>query len=99
SAYIEEQMAVQMKRQVEEELMKQYEMNIDKLTIEFEKNEPKNYENIQSITVWLSKNSNQINKIARVEKVVINRDETVKPMKAGLEEEIKKFLADKWEVD
>src|SRR5690554_4583066 len=35
SAYIEEQMAVQMKRQVEEELMEHYELQISQLTIEF----------------------------------------------------------------
>lgn len=99
SAYIEEQMAVQMKRQVEEELMQQYEMNIDKLTIEFEANKQKNYENIQSITVLLSKSSNKINKVARIEKVVINRDTPMKAMQTDLEEKIKQFLADKWEVD
>lgn len=99
SAYIEKQMAVQMKRQVEEELMQKYDMNIDKLTIEFGSNKQKNYENIQSISVWLSKNANRINKVARVEKVVINRNNPIKPLHTGLEKEIKQFLADKWEVD
>lgn len=99
SAYIEEQMAVQMKQQVEEELMQQYEMNIDQLTIEFDSNKQQNYENIQSITVLLSKSTNKINKITRVEKVVINRDAPVRTLHNDLEKEIKQFLADKWEVD
>lgn len=99
SAYIEEQMAVQMKQQVEEELMQQYEMNIDQLTIEFDSNKQQNYENIQSITVLLSKNTSKINKVPRVEKVVIQRDTPAKPLHNDLEKEIKQFLADKWEVD
>lgn len=100
SAYIEEQMAVQMKRQVEEELMQKYDMNIDKLAIEFDSHRQVNYENIQSITVTLTKSSNKIiNKVSRVEKVVINRNTPVKQNKTGLEDEIKQFLADKWEVD
>lgn len=100
SAYIEEQMAVQMKRQVEEELMQKYDMNIDKLAIEFDSHRQVNYENIQSITVTLTKSSNKIiNKVSRVEKVVINKNTPVKQNKTGLEDEIKQFLADKWEVD
>lgn len=75
SAYIEEQMAVQLKRQVEEELMKRYELTIEQLAIQFDSDLHQNDVNIRSIHVVLNNsNDNHVKKVERVKKVKVRSE-------------------------
>ncbi|MFA8438830.1 stage III sporulation protein AF [Pueribacillus sp. YX66] len=100
SAYIEEQMAVQMKRQVEEELMERYELSIEQLTIQLNTDLQQNYENIKMVHAVMKKlDDNNVKKVARVEKVYIGSKPSVKTNENRIEQEIKDFLANEWDIE
>lgn len=103
SAYIEEQMAVQMKRQVEEELMEQYELQISQLTIEFDTDDLQNYENIKAVYVALNNNDNRnVKKVENVQKVTIQRETNSSRATNRRKEQVdsvKNFLANRWGIE
>jgi stage III sporulation protein AF len=96
-AYILEQMAVQMKKQVAEELMKQYGLTVQNIT--FKTSETENLQipnDIEAIEVTLSKQQEET-----IQPVVIDAS---KPMSEPtrnemLEKEMASFLATKWGVN
>jgi stage III sporulation protein AF len=100
-AYIVEQMAVQLKKGVEEELMKQYGLEIAKIELSTnEKSDQTFPENLQKVSVLLKQPSNQIETVEVVKPIEIN---TQKPpssskntKKSG---EIATFLSQKWNVN
>lgn len=97
-AYILEQMAVQMKNKVDEELMKEYGLSVEDVSLQTKEKEnlqiPKD---IETIEVVLTKQE----KLGEIQPVIID---TSKPINEPnhvhqLEKEIRIFLATKWEVD
>jgi stage III sporulation protein AF len=100
-AYIVEQVAVQLKKGVEEELMKQYGLEIAK--IDLYTNEKSNQtfpENLQKVSVLLKQPSNQVEAVEVVKQVEIN---TQKPLSANRNTKqtgkITTFLSQKWNVN
>lgn len=97
-AYILEQMAVQMKNKVDEELMKEYGLSVEDVSLQTKEKEnlqiPKD---IETIEVVLTKQE----KLGEIQPVIID---TSKPINEPnndhqLEKEIRTFLATTWEVD
>jgi stage III sporulation protein AF len=97
-AYILEQMAVQMKNQVDEELMKEYGLSVEDVSLQTKEKEnlqiPKDIETIEVVLV-------KQEKLGEIQPVIID---TSKPINEQshvhqLEKEIRTFLAAKWEVD
>jgi stage III sporulation protein AF len=97
-AYILEQMAVQMKNKVDEELMKEYGVSVEDVSLQTKEKEnlqiPKD---IETIEVVLTKQE----KPGEIQPVIID---TSKPINEPnndhqLEKEIRTFLATTWEVD
>ncbi|WP_165820757.1 stage III sporulation protein AF [Pueribacillus theae] len=99
-AYIEEQMAVQMKNQVEEELMEQYEVSVEKIRINFKEKSDRTYENILGLQVFLTTNKeNQVKNVEPVEVVTIGEEQSFTLKERGKTNEIRKFLAKQWGID
>ncbi|QNU35014.1 stage III sporulation protein AF [Geobacillus sp. 44C] len=97
-AYILKQMAVQMKNKVDEELMKEYGLSVEDVSLQTKEKEnlqiPKD---IETIEVVLTKQE----KLGEIQPVIID---TSKPINEPnndhqLEKEIRTFLATTWEVD
>lgn len=100
-AYILEQMAVQLKKGVAEELMKQYSLEIDK--IEISTNEKSNQtfpNNLQKVTVHLKQPTSNALTVEVVKQIEINTKKPLSSKKmADKSEEIGAFLSKKWNVD
>ncbi|WP_110927476.1 stage III sporulation protein AF [Bacillus massiliglaciei] len=105
-AYILEQMAVQMKSQVEEELMEKYQVAIGDIQIEVKNDEaPKIPEELQKITLTLepasqadgAKNDEEaVETIAEVQ-IGTETEAQTKPLQDS--EQVEKFLAAQWSVE
>lgn len=99
-AYIEEQMAVQMKNQVEEELMEQYEVSVESIRINFKEKSDRTYENILGLQVFLTTDEeNQVKSVEPIEVVTIGEEQSFTLKKRGKTNEIRKFLAKQWGID
>lgn len=101
-AYILEQMAVQLKKGVEEELIKQYGLEIAKL--ELQTNEKSNQtfpENLQRISVLLKQSEKQVETVEVVKQVEINIEEPLSSNKKDVElaNRIAAFLSENWNVN
>ncbi|MCQ6278044.1 stage III sporulation protein AF [Bacillus sp. EB600] len=100
-AYILEQMAVQLKKGVAEELMKQYSLEIDK--VEISTNEKSNQtfpKNLQKVTVHLIQPASNAQTVEVVKRIEVNTKKPLSPKKtADKSEEIAAFLSKKWNVD
>jgi stage III sporulation protein AF len=99
-AYILEQMAVPMKKQVQEELKKTYELEIVDLQIQTDSGtEPLKLEDITGAKVVLAKHHEQAG-ISEVSEVDINiSDAGNQAEKNEVPEEIVHFLASQWQID
>jgi stage III sporulation protein AF len=99
-AYILEQMAVPMKKQVQEELKKTYELEIVDLQIQTDSGtEPLKLEDITGAKVVLAKHHEQAG-ISEVSEVDINiSDAGDQAEKNEVPEEIVHFLASQWQLD
>jgi stage III sporulation protein AF len=99
-AYILEQMAVPMKKQVQEELNKTYELEIVDLQIQTDSGtEPLKPENITGVKVVLAKHHEQAG-ISDVSEVDVNISETGDHAdKNEVPEEIVHFLASQWQLE
>lgn len=100
-AYILEQMAVQMKKQVGKELGEQYGMAVMSLQIKVpeEKKEVKSQQDIQSVIVTLQKNErNREGAIETIQKVEINSKEPRKASEQNIAE-MKQFFSNKWQLE
>ncbi|MFD0767943.1 stage III sporulation protein AF [Bacillus sp. CGMCC 1.60114] len=100
-AYILEQMAVQMKKQVGKELEERYGMAVMSLQIKVpeEKKEVKSQQDIQSVVVTLQKNEhNREGAIETIQKVEINSKEPRKTSEQNTAE-MKQFFSNKWQLE
>ncbi|MCP1125106.1 stage III sporulation protein AF [Bacillus sp. AFS018417] len=100
-AYILEQMAVQMKKQVGKELEEQYGMAVMSLQIKVpeEKKEVKSQQDIQSVVVTLQqKERNREGAIETIQKVEINSKEPRKTSEQNTAE-MKQFFSNKWQLE
>lgn len=96
-AYILEQMAVQMKKQVAEELMKQYGLTLQQITIQTKEQESLQIpDDIQAIEVMVSKQQDQ----EAVQPVVIDTSNTInnRAEDEAQQKELALFFATKWGV-
>jgi stage III sporulation protein AF len=98
-AYILEQMGVQLKAGVEEELIRKYEMGIQSIDVKVKKTEqPKMPEDLRKIVLKLDKAKNKTNRVETVAKIKVDTESAPQKQNANMDE-IKKFLAAKWSVD
>jgi stage III sporulation protein AF len=103
-AYILEQMAVQLKNEVEEELMQQYGFQVESVHVSIN-DEYKNEfsaEDIDSIEVILSKKENSSNSIPAVKPISIDTSKPInhhQSRETNTSKEINRFLANKWGID
>ncbi|MEH6946097.1 stage III sporulation protein AF [Peribacillus asahii] len=97
SAYILEQMAVQLQAEAEEELMEKYQMEIQDIQVTVKDEEKPEPENLQHITISLSevKEDETIEAIAKVEidtkRALVTDDARYA--------DVKQFLANTWSID
>jgi stage III sporulation protein AF len=99
-AYILEQMAVPMKKQVQEELNKTYELEIVDLQIQTDNStEPLKPENITGAKVVLAKFQDQagVSEVSEVDVTISDSKELTE--KSQVAEEVIHFLASQWELD
>ncbi|WP_160721594.1 stage III sporulation protein AF [Bacillus sp. USDA818B3_A] len=99
-AYILEEMAVQLKKDVKEELMNQYGLEIDKIDLAVNEESDKAFpENLQKVTVLLKQPDSGTKTVEAIKQIEIN---TERPLpSAGSTVETKKivsFLSEKWKV-
>ncbi|MFJ8245435.1 stage III sporulation protein AF [Peribacillus asahii] len=98
SAYILEQMAVQLQAEAEEELMEKYQMEIQDIQVTVKDEEKPEPENLQYITISLSevKEDETIEAIAKVEidtkRALVTEDD-------ARYADVKQFLANTWSID
>lgn len=99
-AYILETMAVQLEQGVEEELMKQFGLEISKIEVTTKTESEHSFpENLQKVTVLLKQPENQVETVEAIQPVNIST-ETPLPSKETAEdsEKIAAFLSEKWNV-
>ncbi|WP_409289204.1 stage III sporulation protein AF [Peribacillus sp. SCS-37] len=94
-AYILEQMAVQLKADVKEELMNKYQMKVDSIIVQAEKDQPQSPKDINSIKVILAPAGD-----GAEETIAPVRIDTSKPLQEHNAdvESIKQLLAAKWSI-
>ncbi len=100
-AYILEQMAVQMKKQVGKELEEQYGMAVMSLQIKVpeDKKEVKSQQDVQSVVVTLQANEkSREGAIETIQKVEINSKEPRKTSEQNTAE-MKQFFSNKWQLE
>jgi stage III sporulation protein AF len=100
-AYILEQMAVQLKKGVAEELMKKYSLEIDNVDISTNENSNKSFpDNLQKLTVQLKQSTNNAQTVEVVKPIDINTKEPLSSKKmTDKSKEIAAFLSKKWNVN
>jgi stage III sporulation protein AF len=100
-AYILEQMAVQLKKGVAEELMKQYNLEIDKVAISTNEKSNQTFpENLQKVTVHLKQPASNVETVEVVKQIDIHSKKTLSSKKmTDKSKEIAAFLSKKWNVD
>jgi len=99
-AYILEEMAVQLKKDVKEELMEQYGLEIAKIDLATNEESDQAFpDNLQKVTVLLKQPENEVKTVEAIKQVEINT-ETPLPSKSSTEEaeKIAAFLSQKWNV-
>lgn len=99
-AYIEDEMAVQLKKDVEKELMNQYGLEIEKIDIATdEKSDQAFPENLQKVTVLLKHPDSSVQTVEAIKQININTEKPL-PSKGTAENTAKvaEFLSQKWNV-
>ena len=99
-AYILEEMAVQLKKDVKEELMNQYGLEIDKIDLAVNDKSGKAFpENLQKVTVLLKQPENGVETVEAIKQIEINTEKPL-PVKESTKEieKIASFLSKKWNV-
>jgi stage III sporulation protein AF len=100
-AYILEEMAVQLKKDVKKELMNQYGLEIETIDLTVNEASDKVFpENLQKVTVLLKQPENSVETVEAIKQIEIN---TKKPLPSeGSTQETKQitsFLSQKWNVN
>lgn len=100
-AYILEEMAVQMKSMVEEELMRVYGMQIESVNLQFSKNEePLTEEDLQAVEVIVNGNpKGDLESIPAVKDIRIDASTPILKEEVKELSVVKAFLADNWQLD
>jgi stage III sporulation protein AF len=99
-AYILEEMAVQLKKDVKEELMDQYGLEIAKIDIATNEESDQAFpDNLQKVMVLLKQPENEVKTVEAIKQVEINTEKPL-PSKSSTEEaeKIAAFLSQKWNV-
>jgi stage III sporulation protein AF len=99
-AYILEEMAVQLKKDVKEELMEQYGLEIAKVDIAINEESDQAFpENLQKVMVLLRQPENGVKTVEAIKQIEINTEKPL-PSKRSTEEteKIASFLSQKWNV-
>ena len=99
-AYILKEMAVQLKKDVKEELMEQYGLEIEKIDLAIdEKSDQAFPENLQKVMVLLKQPENGVKTVEVIKQIEINTEKPL-PSNGSTEEtkKIKSFLTQKWNV-
>lgn len=94
-AYTLEQMAVQMKKEVEKELMDHYQVVIKNIQISADANMDQPEEQINHVLVHVAPSENEIE---IVEPIVINTKEEKPKESSHQNSEIKTLLSERWEI-
>ncbi|AIM15564.1 MULTISPECIES: stage III sporulation protein AF [Neobacillus] len=100
-AYILKEMAVQLRKDVEEELMDQYGLEIANIDISLkEENNTATIENLQKVTILLKQPETAVESVEAVKPIVINTDIPLPSSTKTTEEteQIAVFLSKKWNV-
>lgn len=99
-AYILEEMAVQLKKDVKEELMNQYGLEIEKIDLAVNEESDKAFpENLQKVTVLLKQPENSVQTVEAIKQIEINTEKPL-PSEGATKEtkQIASFLSQKWNV-
>ncbi|NRD80712.1 stage III sporulation protein AF [Bacillus sp. BRMEA1] len=99
-AYILEETAAQLKKEAEEELIKKYGLEIDKINITTNgKSDQAFPDNLQKITVLLKQSSNDGKTVEAIKPIVINTDAPLSSQKSTAEsDKIAAYLSKQWNV-
>jgi stage III sporulation protein AF len=98
-AYILETMAVQLKKDTEEELMEQYGLEIANIDLKLDETNKSFPENLQKVTLKLKQSENEASVVEVVQTVEINTEKPLPSKRLTAQsEEITSFLAEKWDV-
>jgi stage III sporulation protein AF len=100
-AYILEEMAVQLTKAAEEELMDQYGLKIEKLDFLTDENSQRDFpDNLQSVVVHLKDPKKEAEAVEVVKKVEIDTSEPLPSNEETADNrEIASLLSEKWEID
>jgi stage III sporulation protein AF len=99
-AYILEQMAVQLEKDAEEELMEQYGLEITKIDFLVNEEDMSAFpENLEKILVQLRKPEEQATAVEVVKKVEINTDKPLPSEQSAKSKPITSFLSKKWNME
>ena len=99
-AYILEEMAVQLKKDVKKELMNQYGLEIETINLAVNEESDKAFpKNLQKVTVLLKQPENSVETVEAIKKIEINTKEPL-PSEGSTQEtkQIASFLSQKWNV-
>lgn len=99
-AYILEQMAVQLKKDVAEELMNQYGLEIVKIELSDNEKSPKTFpENLKKVSVFLKKSNSKVEAVEAITPVIINSNGSSTTTETTDESKtIAAFLSQRWKV-
>ncbi|MEH7120549.1 stage III sporulation protein AF [Neobacillus vireti] len=99
-AYILEEMAVQLKKDVKEELMNQYGLEIENIDLAVNDKSDKAFpENLQKVTVLLKQPENSVETVEAIKQIEINTEKPLPAKESTKEiEKIASFLSKKWNV-
>ncbi|AZU63276.1 stage III sporulation protein AF [Neobacillus mesonae] len=99
-AYILEELAVQLKKDVKEELMEQYGLEIAKIDVVMDTgSDQANSENLQKVIVLLTQPETGVETVEAVKPIVINTEKPLPSQKPTEEaKQIAAFLSQKWNV-
>lgn len=100
-AYILEQMAVQLKKDVAEEMMKRYGLEIARIELSTnEKSQQTFPENLQKVSVVLKQPASKTETVEAVAPIIINTQKSLSTKKTTDDsKKIAAFLSNKWNVD
>lgn len=100
-AYILDEMAVQLKKGVAEELMNKYGLEIDKFSLSTNANSKQTFpDNLQKVSVLLIQADNGTETVEAIKPVTINIDQPPTDNKTSdKSKEVAAFLAKQWSVD
>ncbi|MBP2240830.1 stage III sporulation protein AF [Cytobacillus eiseniae] len=100
-AYILEEMAVQLKKDVEEELMEQYDLEVMKIKFQVDEQDQRDFpENLQKVMIYVKNKDEEAEAVEVIKKVEINTEETLPSIQVSNEaEKVASLFAQKLNVD